>query len=188
MELYGLGRFRITQKADLDNPADVYRSENAAPEDWIMLGNHDTPSVWQMSDIWRTAGKAGQQVAYLADRLDIPGNEREQWIKRTATEPGELARAKCADLFRGPARSVMIYFTDLLGIREQYNRPGSTAADNWSLRVEPGFRQRYSTRARQNLALNIPGILALALRARRSSPAPEQGVLIGALEEAAVRL
>ncbi|WP_304503324.1 hypothetical protein [Corallococcus soli] len=27
----GLGRFRVTQKADLDNPADVYRSENASP-------------------------------------------------------------------------------------------------------------------------------------------------------------
>ncbi|HEY7775874.1 MAG TPA: 4-alpha-glucanotransferase, partial [Kineobactrum sp.] len=46
---HGLGRFRVTQKADLANPADVYRSENAAPADWIMVGNHDTPSIWRLA-------------------------------------------------------------------------------------------------------------------------------------------
>ncbi len=49
MERYGLGRFRITQKADLNNDLDVYRSENARPEDWLMLGNHDTASIRQVA-------------------------------------------------------------------------------------------------------------------------------------------
>ncbi|HEU4538578.1 MAG TPA: 4-alpha-glucanotransferase, partial [Polyangiaceae bacterium] len=35
-ERHGLGRFRITQKANVDDARDVYRSENAAPEDWVM--------------------------------------------------------------------------------------------------------------------------------------------------------
>lgn len=185
MELYGLGRFRITQKADLDNPADVYRGENAAPEDWIMLGNHDTPSIWQMTEKWQAAGLAEQQAAYLAGRLNIPRAERPQWIRRTAAEPGELARAKCADLLVGPARNIMIYFTDLLGIPEQYNSPGSTGEENWSMRIDPDFRDRYSAMARQNLALNIPGVLALALRARRDLLTSEQRQLIAALEAAA---
>src|SRR5690606_18231397 len=47
LERHGLGRFRVTQKADLTNPNDVYRSENARPEDWVMLGNHDTPPIWR---------------------------------------------------------------------------------------------------------------------------------------------
>src|SRR5262249_35932536 len=34
---YGLGRFRVTQKAILSDPADVYRSENARAEDWVMV-------------------------------------------------------------------------------------------------------------------------------------------------------
>src|SRR2546423_908947 len=37
-----LGRWRVTQKANLDDPDDVYRTERAAREDWVMLGNHDT--------------------------------------------------------------------------------------------------------------------------------------------------
>jgi 4-alpha-glucanotransferase len=39
---HGLGRFRVTQKAALADPHDVYRSENARPEDWGMVGTHDT--------------------------------------------------------------------------------------------------------------------------------------------------
>src|SRR5262249_18401054 len=42
MEREGLGRLVVTQKANLDDPRDVYRSENARPADWIMVGNHDT--------------------------------------------------------------------------------------------------------------------------------------------------
>jgi 4-alpha-glucanotransferase len=32
---HGFGRFRVTQKADLERKDDVYRGENAKPEDWI---------------------------------------------------------------------------------------------------------------------------------------------------------
>src|SRR5262249_12274423 len=34
---YRLGRWRVLQKTRLDDPGDVYRSENARPEDWVML-------------------------------------------------------------------------------------------------------------------------------------------------------
>lgn len=185
MELHGLGRFRITQKADLDNAADVYRGENAAAADWIMLGNHDTPSIWQVAADLVAAGRAEQQAAYLAGRLKIPPAAREQWIRRTVADPGELAQAKCADLFVGPAGNVMIFFTDLLGLRRQYNRPGTVSEENWSLRIAPGYRQRYRALAAQNRALNLPAALAAALRSRGSRFAAEHRDLLAALDAAA---
>ena len=52
MQRHGLGRFRVTQKADLTRADDVYRAENAAPNDWIMVGNHDTPPIWALARQW----------------------------------------------------------------------------------------------------------------------------------------
>src|SRR6185437_3008672 len=52
LQRYGLGRFRVTQKADLANPRDGYRSENAEPRDWIMVGTHDTAPLARVVDGW----------------------------------------------------------------------------------------------------------------------------------------
>lgn len=168
MELYGLGRFRVTQKADLDNRRDIYRSENARPEDWVMLGNHDTPSIWQIADQWVQSEASGRQAAYLAERLQIPDKERTAWIAQVTNDAGELAQAKFADLFCGPAQNIMVFFTDLLGIDKSYNQPGTISGDNWTLRIEPQYQQRYLALLNRNRALNIPKALAMALRAKRN--------------------
>src|SRR5205814_2337784 len=62
---HGLGRFRVTQKVVLDDPADAYRSENAAPADWMMAGTHDTEPVWRVADRWIASGTAGAHAASL---------------------------------------------------------------------------------------------------------------------------
>lgn len=182
MELYGLGRFRITQKADLENPADVYRSENSRPEDWLMIGNHDTPSLWEKTAEWVATGESYRQAAYLAERLRIPEEERTDWAERTAADKGELAQARFADLFAGPARNIMVFFTDLLGIEQAYNRPGTVNRENWSLRIPPDYQKRYVTDLKENRALNIPKALALALRARKQDWGEDCDGLIKALE------
>jgi 4-alpha-glucanotransferase len=165
LERHGLGRFRVTQKADLDNPADVYRSENARPEDWIMVGNHDTPPIWRLAAEWLTNGQARLQADYLAWRL-MPEAAREAFAREIAGDRRKLVHAKLADLFTSPATHVMIFFADLLGMEEIYNRPGVIHPDNWRLRVPPDFAQTYPVSAARGEALNIPSILALALRAR----------------------
>jgi 4-alpha-glucanotransferase len=86
MERHGLGRFRVTQKADLAVTTDVYRSENAAPADWIMVGNHDTPTIWALVDRWRSSGIAEAQARYLADRLAPAGADVD--ATATATSAG----------------------------------------------------------------------------------------------------
>lgn len=181
--LYGLGRFRVTQKADPQNEQDVYRSENAQPEDWLMLGNHDTDSIWQVVDNWLAEGTAPLQAGYLATRLAVPEAERTGWIQRLLADPGALVQAKFADLFVGPAQNIMVFFTDLLGYRETYNKPGIVSAENWTLRIPADFEKTYRDKVVDNRALNIPGALALALRARGESACLEHGELIRQLEE-----
>lgn len=166
MEQYQQGRFRVTQKADLDNPADVYRGENARPEDWLMLGNHDTRPIWELADAWCGSGASLQQAAYLADRLQIRAPGRAHWVERVANDPDLLVQAKFADLFVGPAHNVMVYFTDLFGMHQAYNRPGTVSSTNWSLRVAADYPADYRKRIPRNQVLNISAALAMALRAR----------------------
>jgi 4-alpha-glucanotransferase len=161
---HDMGRFRVTQKANLDDPMDVYRSENAQPQDWIMVGNHDTPSIWRLAKGWQGQEEGCKQAAYLARRLrpDAP----EPLASALAANYRILAHAKVADLFLSPARQVMLFFSDLFGLEETYNTPGTVNEDNWTLRIPPNFARRYEDDRRRGDALNLHVVLALALRAR----------------------
>jgi 4-alpha-glucanotransferase len=182
LERHGLGRFRVTQKASLTDPSDVYRPENARPQDWIMVGTHDTEPIWRVAERWVADGSAGARAAALAARLLPDGPGRERWIARVATSSLALARAQLADLFLGPARNVMIFFADVLGLKEVYNRPGTVSPENWSLRVPPDFAQAHLVAAREGRALDLPATLAVAIRGRGPSFAAAHRDLLGALD------
>ncbi len=179
---YGLGRFRVTQKANLERQDDVYRAENAGPEDWIMLGNHDTRPIWLVTENWLSSGASRRQAEYLATRLLAPEEDRDAWTRSTASDLGALVEAHLANLFVGPARNVQVSFTDLLGVREVYNRPGVVDPDNWSLRVSPEFREEYVQRRRRRRALDLPRALSRALRSRGAAFAATHATLIEDLE------
>jgi 4-alpha-glucanotransferase len=182
---HGLGRFRVTQKVVLDDPADVYRSENAAPQDWIMVGTHDTEPIWRVAERWVATGKAAEHAAYLAGRLVPDERQRERWQAVVASDPQRLATAKLAELFVGPARNVMVFFTDLLGMRDVYNRPGTIAEENWSPRIAPDFAARYQQTRGEGRALDLPRVLAMAIRARGRDFATAHGDLLARLGERA---
>jgi 4-alpha-glucanotransferase len=134
-----------------------------------MLGNHDTPPIWRVARGWVDSGAARAQAEYLARRLLPPEESREEWVRRVAADRDALVAARFADLFVGPASNVMVFFTDLLGFEEVYNRPGVVSDDNWSLRVPPDFGRQYEQRAAHGTALVLPRALARALRARGSA-------------------
>lgn len=168
---HGLGRFQVTQKADLDNPGDVYRSENAGPADWIMVGNHDTPTVWHLAKLWQGKDSGMKQARHLARRLRPA--DPDSLAAVLAADPRRLAHAKVAELFLSPARHVMIFFADLFGLEESYNVPGTVHEDNWTLRVPPGFARRYEEGKKRGEMLNLHAVLAMALRARPDIVCPE---------------
>jgi len=163
---HGLGRFRVTQKADPANIRDPYRTALAAPADWVMLGTHDTSPIWRVVEQWRSVERRIEWTRYLAERLEPDPARRPARVERLARDPSAFKRALCADLFVGPARNVSIFFTDLLGMKEIYNRPGEVHPENWTLRIPPDYARRYRTRCAAGEAFDLPGALALALRAR----------------------
>ena len=185
LDRYGLGRFRVTQKASIRDAADVYRAENARPDDWIMAGTHDTEPVWQFAERWVSEGPAAERAAYLASRLVPDHSARAGWAERVAASPRRLARAQLADLFVGPGRNVMIFFPDLLGLHDVYNRPGSVSDQNWSLRVPPDFLERHARSAREGTALDLPAALAAAFRARGEAFAASHSGLLEELDRRA---
>ena len=179
---HGLGRFRITQKADLGRPDDVYRSENARPEDWVMLGNHDTRPILPLAETWVVSGASRAQAEHLATRLLPPDEPRAPFVERVATDARELVQAAAAELFAGPARQVMIYFTDLLGERERYNAPGTVSPLNWSLRLPRDPAGAYARRLAERRAIDLPRALARAVRSRGAAFVAPHHVLIHELE------
>ncbi|MDB4967426.1 MAG: 4-alpha-glucanotransferase [Myxococcales bacterium] len=168
MEREGLGRMCVTQKANLDDARDVYRSDNARNCDWIMVGNHDTPPLWALCDQWHGTPTAARRAQHLAERLEPDASSRASFAASLASSPGRLATAMFAELFASPARSVSIFFADLLGYRETYNAPGTVGDQNWSLRVAPDWSAEYGRAigtGENPRALSVPRALALALRA-----------------------
>lgn len=158
MARHGLGRFRVTQKARLDDPHDVYRTENARPEDWVMVGTHDTPPIRAVVETWRTTGQLVARAAHLAARLAPREGEREPMAQAMVRDPDLLVHALFADLLASPARHVMIFFADLFGLRESYNVPGTFGPHNWTLRVPPGWAD--------GVALDLSRAIAMALHSR----------------------
>jgi 4-alpha-glucanotransferase len=158
---HGLGRFRVTQKARVEDAADVYRGDNAAPADWIMVGNHDTPPLRAVIARWRAAG--GEEVVrrarFLGERLKMPAEV-------IARDDRALATAMLAELFLGPARNVLVFWVDLFGGAESYNEPGVVAESNWSLRVPAEFERVHAEAVGRGDAPDLGEAIAWAVRAR----------------------
>jgi len=176
---HGLGRFRVVQKANLDDPADVYRPENARPDDWIMVGNHDTAPIWSVVRIWATNGKRERWDTHLASRLGLDGPS-------LLAKPGALVHALFAEMLASAAENVQVFFTDLLGFEVPYNVPGTVSDENWALRLGPRFERDYAERLACGQALNLPRALAMAFGGRGPEFCRAHSRLVDKLEQLAV--
>jgi 4-alpha-glucanotransferase len=165
LERHGLGRFRVTQKANPNDAGDVYRTEHAEPHDWLMLGTHDTPPVYAVASGWLRDGSAQPRAAYLAQRLIGVAGDRAAAAASFAADEHDLLRASLADLFRSRAENIYIFVGDLFGETEPFNRAGIVHPDNWTARLPENFEEIYAERLRSGRALDIVGALRLALTA-----------------------
>jgi 4-alpha-glucanotransferase len=163
----GLGRFRVTQKANVDDPGDGYRSENAEPRDWIMVGTHDTSPLAEVVDGWFAAGVARRRARYLAERLAPDPEERAALAERLEGRPGPMIQAMFADMLASPARHALVFMSDLFGLAGRYNAPGTIQDSNWTLRVPNDFERGHAANVATERAMDVPAAFARALRARR---------------------
>jgi 4-alpha-glucanotransferase len=160
---HGLGRFRVTQKANPADPHDVYRTEHAKPEDWLMLGTHDTPPIHPLVSSWLRDGSARARAAYLAERLIRASSERAAAVAAIASSERNLLCASLADLFSSRAENVYVFVGDLLGEEEPFNRAGVVHPDNWTTRLPENFEAVYAERLREGRALDIRAAVQLAV-------------------------
>jgi hypothetical protein len=99
-----------------------------------------------------------------------------------AADPRRLARAKFADLFASDAGNVMVFFADLLGLKDIYNAPGTVNEENWSARVPNDYEERYREMRSRGAALDLPRVLAMALRARGGAASEARRALAARLD------
>jgi 4-alpha-glucanotransferase len=176
-----LGRFRVTQKAIVDDPTDVYRSDGARDDDWIMVGNHDTPPLASVVARWHGTAEASRRAAYLAGRLAPDDRARATLAEELARDPRAMATAMVADLFVGPARHVQIFWADLFGSRDVYNRPGVVDEGNWSLRVPGDFAARHARAVAAGDAPDLGRALAMAMVARGLASDADGAAIVASL-------
>jgi len=155
---YGLGRWRVTQKANLDVPSDVYRSDNVVREDWVMLGNHDTAPILSVIRGWSPALRE-KWARHLTGLLRLAEPAR-------LASDGYLASAMLAELFVSRAENVSIFFADLFGYTERFNVPGLVDDANWTLRLAPDFERLHADRLAREEALDLPLAITLAENAK----------------------
>ena len=155
---HNLGRWRVTQKADLDDPDDVYRPETASRKDWLMLGNHDTPPIFAVIRAF-TPLQRERWARHLTARLRLAEPARLE-------SPGFFATAMLAELLASPAENVSVFFADLFGYEERFNTPGVVDERNWTLRLPADFEALHASRLKQGHALDLPLAVELALAAR----------------------
>lgn len=183
MQQRGMGRCCVTQKADAGNPRDLYRSENTAPADWIMVGSHDTKPLWLVVDQPPSPDWLRARSQLLAQRLVSEPGRREAFATQLAADPRRFCEAMFAELFLGPAQQVSVFFADLFGEKRLYHRPGFETEDSWTLRIPPDYERQYFARAAAGLAFNIPRALALALRARAGALGEQAAALADRLSQ-----
>jgi hypothetical protein len=129
----------------------------------MMLGTHDTATIWQLADTWCSSEIGFDWGQYLAGLLDpSPGNEAR--AVANSRDPGTLVNACFMAMLRSRARNISVFFADLFGMTGRYNRPGVVSDQNWSLRVPNDFEEHYERQLKQGRALDVAKCL---LEARR---------------------
>lgn len=166
LERHALGRFRVVQKANLDDASDVYRIENASSQDWIMLGTHDTPSIWQLAEGWCRGPQGERWASYLATRL-VASSQRDHFCSEIAGNAGKLVNACFAAILSSQSKNVVAFFPDIFGMTTRYNEPGVISDANWSLRVPADFEQFYADQLSRGTALDLEMCFQMAMTSRK---------------------
>lgn len=161
LQRHDLGRFRVVQKLSLSDPTDVYRIEQALPQDWIMLGTHDTPPIWQLAEKW-AGGPEGAAWADYLGKLAGDSSVDEGQVGNVAHSAGGLVNACFTAMLGSQSRQVVVFFPDLFGMADRYNEPGLVSDANWSLRVPANFEEFHQQRIERDQALDLRRCLQVA--------------------------
>ncbi|HSA06555.1 MAG TPA: 4-alpha-glucanotransferase [Candidatus Gastranaerophilales bacterium] len=164
MEKLGLSGLRVTSFVDPEDEEHPYRIKNAEPRHWVMIGSHDNdPLVSWVNELYEQK-TIDQHAQILAE--DLKPSKLEEFKQELINNRKSFIKAKFAELFASSAENVQIFFADLFGMPERYNRPGTAGDENWSLRVPQKYECFYYEQVAAGEALNLPEALILAIESK----------------------
>jgi len=183
MEKYDLQGMKLVQFVVAEEEDHPYRCKNITPRSWNMVGTHDNEPVRMWAKSIVNTQKAVAHAENLAQDLYSYAENLEEIKHRLRTDAEFLTETKLVEIFASKAQNVQIFFTDLFGMEEVYNKPGTCGDKNWALRIPNNFEEFYESQLQNHKALNLPVILSLAIKARGEDFALQHGELLKQLEE-----
>lgn len=161
-----------------------YRGASQGENKVIMLGSHDNTSFVEYTDRMFTEREnehRAKKANYLAEDTVMYNENRGQYEKQIATDKRKFMEASFAELFTSPVKRIQFFFTDFFGIGETYNKPGSEK-DCWTLRLPQNFEEVYYSNLQKGTAINLPEIIARAIRHKGAQTAEQNRNLLSELD------
>lgn len=166
MEKYGLQGMKLVQFVVAQEENHPYRCKNITANSWAMVGTHDNEPIRVWASKLVNTEEANPYIKNLIEDLCYEfGNKDEIWHKMY-TDKNFFGFMKLVECFASKAENVQIFFSDLFGIDETYNVPGTSGDPNWTLRLTNNFEQLYNEKLKSFEALNLPLAMIYAIKAR----------------------
>lgn len=166
MKKYDLQGMKLTQFVVPEMFDHPYRCKNIRKRSWVMVGTHDNQPVSMWADNLINSHEGYLHARNLVEDLFNYEQNKDDVIVELTNDSDFLAQTKLIELFACEAENIQIFFTDYFGIKDVYNRPGTSGDENWSLRLPNDFKEVFCNNLEANKALNLPLILEFAIKAR----------------------
>lgn len=185
MREYDLQGMRLTQFVKPEKPLHPYRCCNIVPRSWAMVGTHDNEPISMWADEMVNTHIGYTHVKNLVDDMypEMDEQSKDDLICRLTNDAVALQQLKLAEIFASKAENIQIFFTDFFGIKDVYNKPGTSGDQNWSLRMPDDYDCTYAQKVKSNIAMNLPLVLKMAIESRGVEFAGKNTKLIKELEE-----
>jgi len=183
MKKYDLQGMRLTQFVVPEKPKHPYRCCNIEKRAWVMVGTHDNEPIAMWADAMLNTHEGYLHAKNLAEDLFSEEENIEEIITRLTSDLAFLSQTKLVELFANNAQNIQIFFTDYFGIKDVYNRPGTSGDGNWSLRLPNNFEEVFCKNIKSKKALNLALVLQLAIEAKGNGFAAKHKDLIKKLKE-----
>ena len=170
MKKYELQGMRLTQFVVPEKPEHPYRCKNITENVWNMVGTHDNNPIAMWAESMINTHEGYLHAKNLVEDLFAEADNKDDIIVRLTQDKDYLTFVKLTEIFASKAKNVQMFFTDFFQINDVYNRPGTSGAQNWSLRLPNNFKEL--------TPLDLHSILKAAIIARGKEFASRHASLI----------
>jgi len=183
MEKYDLQGMKLVQFVVAEEEDHPYRCKNIIANSWTMVGTHDNEPIRMWAEAIVNTPEIDPHVVNLMEDLFEDFDNKEEIRHKLNTNACFLGFAKLVEIFASKSQNVQVFFTDFFGIEEVYNKPGTSGDPNWTLRLPENFEEFYEQKLESFDALNLPAVLACAIRARGKGFSSKNSALLEKLDK-----